>query len=294
MRTDTAGDRLTLSDGRRIGVAEFGASAGPPVMYCHGFPASRLDARLAHDAALEVGARVIALDRPGYGLSDFHPDRRIGDWARDVAAAADALGLGRFAMLGVSGGAPYGLACAARLSGRVTALGIVSGLGAMSARADCAEFQLFARSSFWLARTAPRVSAALNFSLAPVLRACPRVTLKLLAARMPPPDRAVLADPQVNRILDASLREAFRQGGAGAAYDLTLYAKPWDFDPRSIGTPAYLWHGEQDTTVPVSIGRRAAAALAGCRTEYFADEGHFSLPVRRMRPILAALLRHAD
>src|SRR5688572_28104051 len=122
-------DTLTLSDGRKVGIAEFGAPAGRPVVYCHGFPASRLEARLAHEAAKEVGARLIALDRPGYGLSDFQPGRRIGDWPRDVVEAADALGVQRFAMLGVSGGAPYALACAALLPERITALGVVCGLG---------------------------------------------------------------------------------------------------------------------------------------------------------------------
>ena len=40
MRRAPADLRLTLSDGRQAGIAEFGVPDGRPVIYCHGFPAS--------------------------------------------------------------------------------------------------------------------------------------------------------------------------------------------------------------------------------------------------------------
>ena len=55
-------------------------------------------------AATKAGVRIVALDRPGYGLSDFQPDRTILDWPRDVEEAAEALGLTRFSVIGGSGG----------------------------------------------------------------------------------------------------------------------------------------------------------------------------------------------
>jgi pimeloyl-ACP methyl ester carboxylesterase len=248
-----------------------------------------LEARLAEAAAERRGVRLIAADRPGYGLSDFRPGRRISDWSGDVEALADALGLGRFGVLGVSGGGPYAVACAASLPARVTAAGIVGGLGKLDIREDVARLNAFARFSFALARRAPALSQLFNRALAPVLRNNPRWTLKLLASELPPPDRQALSDPAAFSIIADSLREAFRQGGRAAALDLTLYAQPWDAAPGSIRVPCYVWHGEQDTTVPVAMGRRLAAAIPGCRAEYYADEGHFSLPVRRMDEILAAL-----
>jgi len=233
---------------------------------------------------------MIAADRPGYGLSDFQPGRRIGDWPSDVEALADSLGLGRFGVLGISGGGPYAAACAASLPARVTAAGIVGGLGRLDIREDIARLNAFARFSFALARRAPALSQLVNRALAPVLRDSPRWTLKLLASELPPPDRQVLSDPVVFSTIADSLREAFRQGGRGAALDLTLYAQPWETALESIRVPCYLWHGEQDTTVPLAMGKRLAAAIPGCRARYYPDEGHFSLPVRKMDEILAALV----
>jgi pimeloyl-ACP methyl ester carboxylesterase len=103
---------LTLPDGRRLSHAQFGDPHGVPVVYCHGFPGSRLEARQTDAFGRRLGVRVIAFDRPGYGGSDYQRGRQLTDWPADVAAALDLLGIGRFALLGISGGAPYALAAA--------------------------------------------------------------------------------------------------------------------------------------------------------------------------------------
>ena len=102
---------LTLRDGRALGYAEYGDPGGIPGFYFHGHPGSRLEAQLADQAAVETGIRIIALDRPGYGRSDFQPGRRILDWPSDAAEVADQLGIGAVPVLGASGGGPYALAC---------------------------------------------------------------------------------------------------------------------------------------------------------------------------------------
>jgi pimeloyl-ACP methyl ester carboxylesterase len=234
--------------------------------------------------------RLIAPDRPGYGLSDYQPGRRISDWPRDVLGLADGLSLDRFAVLGISGGAPYAVACAAALADRTTAVGIVGGLGRVDLRENWARMNPFARLSFSLARRTPRLSQLLNRGLAPVLRGSPHWMLKLLSGNLPPPDRKVLSDPATFAIFADAFREAFRQGGRGAALELTLFALPWETALESIRVPCHVWHGEQDTTVPVEMGRWFARSVPACRASFFPEEGHFSLPVRRMDEILAALV----
>jgi pimeloyl-ACP methyl ester carboxylesterase len=120
---------LVLGDGRRLGYAQYGRPDGQPLFYFHGHPGSRLEARFASQAAAEAGLRVIALDRPGYGLSDFLPGRVITGWPADVAEAAGLLGIGQFSVAGASGGGPYALACAWRQPGRVIQAAVISGVG---------------------------------------------------------------------------------------------------------------------------------------------------------------------
>ena len=68
------GNVLVLGDGRRVGMAVFGAGEGFPVIALHGMPGSRLMYATMVQAAARRGVRLIAVDRPGYGRSD----RRAG------------------------------------------------------------------------------------------------------------------------------------------------------------------------------------------------------------------------
>ena len=121
-----------LRDGRELSYAEYGASSGRPVLYFHGLPGSRLDPLPFAEEYLAEGIRVVAPDRPGYGRSS--PRRRWGllDWVGDVVELADVLGIGRFAVLGYSSGGKYAAACAFSVPERLSAVGIVSGVGPAS------------------------------------------------------------------------------------------------------------------------------------------------------------------
>lgn len=119
---------LILPDRRLLGFAEFGDPSGTPLVYFHGFPMSRLEGWSIDRMARRRRLRVIAPDRPGFGLSTFRDQRRITDWPVDVRALASHLGLERFAILGVSGGGPYAVACASALPREMlSAVGVVAG-----------------------------------------------------------------------------------------------------------------------------------------------------------------------
>jgi pimeloyl-ACP methyl ester carboxylesterase len=95
---DTA---VRTATGRAVAYAEAGQPDGAPIVYCHGFPGSRLDFHQPfNQAALDgVGVRVIGIDRPGFGDSDCQTRRRYEDWPADVAAVADDLGIARFGII---------------------------------------------------------------------------------------------------------------------------------------------------------------------------------------------------
>ena len=98
---DYANQTMALSDGRMLGFAQYGDPLGKPVFFFHGGAGSRLE-HPAHVCA--VGVRIIVIDRPGHGLSDYHPERQLLDWPLDVAQLADHLQIDRFYVLGWSAG----------------------------------------------------------------------------------------------------------------------------------------------------------------------------------------------
>ena len=108
---------MTLPDGRSLAYTDCGAPDGPLVVYFHGAPTSRLDLIGLEESFSALGVRVVSPDRPGYGRSSPQPGRGFNDWPGDVAALADHLGVERFAVMGLSSGGPYVVACAALASG---------------------------------------------------------------------------------------------------------------------------------------------------------------------------------
>ena len=124
--------RIRLRDGRSLAWREYGDREGYPVLFAHGNLNSRLfqacwdREQVITEAA---GARVIAVDRPGYGDSDYVHDRHYLDWGRDIEQLMQYLELTRFAVLGFSSGGPNAMACAVRLENSVAACGLVSSDG---------------------------------------------------------------------------------------------------------------------------------------------------------------------
>ena len=129
---DKLNQRIKLKDGRRLGFAEIGDSDGIPLFHFHGFPASRLEAVMLTETISEKKIRFISIDRPGIGLSDSKKGRKLLDWPSDIIELADELSIDKFAVEGISGGAPYSIACAYKIPEKLTACGIICGLGPLS------------------------------------------------------------------------------------------------------------------------------------------------------------------
>ncbi|MCB1772001.1 MAG: alpha/beta hydrolase [Gammaproteobacteria bacterium] len=277
-------------DGRALSYTEWGEPSGIPVFYCHGFPGSRLEARLADAPARTLGIRLVAPDRPGFGGSDFQPNRRITDWPGDVTALADHLGVDRFHVIGVSGGAPYALAAAAQLQDRVEAVALVCGLGEFIGDSPTAGMNSIAAMAIEFRRHWPQLGHwAYAHLIGPVLRRFPDSIFQVLVGHAPDADRDVLADPAVRDAIVASYEEAFRQGSDGPAHELGLITSPWEFNLAQVTQPVQLWHGDADQTVPIAMAERYAENLPDVSTHFIPGEGHFSLIVRHMQPILAGL-----
>lgn len=289
MMTATGVRNIQLDDGRHIAFAEYGDPDGHPLFLCHGWPGSRIEGALLATTAARHHVRLIAPDRPGSGLSDPLPGRRLLDWPRDLARLADALDIGRFAVLGASGGGPHALACAQAIPDRLTHTLILGGMGPQDVPCATDYFEFQARMGYTLIRRMPRLGEWLMAQLFGDARRDPAAYLARMADRAPAPDRAVLDRPAIRRILADDLTEALRQGFAGVAHEASLLASPWGFELSAVRARVDLWQGELDPSIPVSMGRYLAIALPNCRATFYRDEGHLSLLVDRADAALATV-----
>ncbi|GAA1003321.1 transcriptional regulator [Acrocarpospora pleiomorpha] len=126
----TTGARDTIrfcrtADGARVAWAVTGA--GPPLVRTANW-LSQMDLERTMPMfthwfeGLTRGRRLIRYDERGYGLSDWTTGFTLEEWIEDLDAVADAAGLDRFPLLGVSQGGPLAVAYAARRPERVSRL----------------------------------------------------------------------------------------------------------------------------------------------------------------------------
>jgi pimeloyl-ACP methyl ester carboxylesterase len=266
-----------LSDGRGLGYSEWGPDDGFPVLGFLGTSLSWL-AHLGEEAPQRAGVRVILVDRPGYGLSDFHPGRTLLDWPSDVAELADELRIERFSVFGMSGGGPHAAACGFALADRLVALGLVSSPAPVW---DRPELRFSApphrRPMIELAQRDPGLVASR------LLEDC-RAELEQMAressnhARGPTADRAVMADPEIRARFEAAKAETVARGPEGYAHDLfLLYVAPWGFRPEDISLATQIWQGDADEAVSPRVAEFFADTIPDSRLHLVPGAGHLVL-----------------
>jgi pimeloyl-ACP methyl ester carboxylesterase len=281
-----------LRDGRRLAYSETGRAGGEPVLYLHGAIGTPYRRSEELDAVIaDLRIRYLMVSRPGFGASDPLPGRTLLDHAGDVEQLADALGLGRFAVVGVSTGAPYALACAHALPDRVTVAAAVSSLSPSGARRGV---PLRLRLALGVLRRVPRTCTRLGDAVVRLLERHPRLLVRAMVSGAPDADRALLDDPDASRTAALSFLAAARASGVGEMInDYRLCVAPWGFSPAAIATRVHVWHGRRDQLVPVGHAAALAAAIPDSRIDLDPKDGHFFFR-RRLREILGGLVGRSE
>ena len=268
---------IRTQDGRTLTVEEYGDPDGTPVVLLHGTPGCRLGLVPEDVVTAHPRTRFLSYDRPGYGDSDRLPGRRVADAARDVRDLADALGLGRFSVLGLFGGAPHALACAALLPSRVRRAAALASPAPPDAR-DLSWFDGMAGSGveeFTLALTDPLAFAERLAARAADVRRDPAQLLVSLRDGLTDADRRILSAPAIGEQLLRGYREALRGSSYGWLDDTLALLSNWGFDPATVTRPVLLWHGARDTLSPVGHFKWLAHHVPRARPVLEQDAGHF-------------------
>jgi pimeloyl-ACP methyl ester carboxylesterase len=271
--------RVRSADGRRwLAVSQRGKiNGGSPVFLLHGTPGSRVDLRPRQGLLYRLGVRLITYDRPGYGDSDRHVGRRVGDVAADVEAIADSLGLKRFAVVGRSGGGPHALACAASLPERVTRAAVLVSLAPPEAE-GLDWFEGMTPDNIASYMTAMQGRARLAARLGPVaesIRDDPARLVNSLYDTLTEADRQIVGDLSIRAMMAESHAVALGRSPDGWIDDAIALCSPWGFDPAGIHVPTLLWHGEDDVFAPVGHARWLAARIPTARMAVQRGVAHF-------------------
>lgn len=266
---------IRLRDGRRLTYAEWGEPHGDPLLFFHGGNGSRLERHPGDEIAVRAGVRLLTMDRPGHGGSDF-ARRGFVDGAVDVNELADALAIERLAVAGWSGGTPFVLACAHQLPERITRA-LVSGTLAPVHEDLTREMPWHARMIIGLCRTSPSLAYPLFAGRQRRRSRDLAAFLEGSARHSAPRDQELLLRQDLRSMFLASFRGGIRTGVAGAAWGALLNARPWGFDLGAIRIPVEIWQGTDDRQTPLASARIVRDSIPGAWLREFPGEGHLLL-----------------
>lgn len=284
---------ITLSSGRKLAFAEYGDPDGVPMFYFHGWPGSRLQGEFLHEVGKKRGLRVVAPDRPGIGLSEFQPQRRLLDWPADITELAAHLGWEKFHALGVSGGGPYVLACAHAMPERLLSAGVICGAPPLK-EVGTQDLMWTYRLALWGQQHVPPLlglglAAAGQFMRLPVDSPLMAAFVKKMCER----DQFALHQPELYRILMASGRVGVTSSVRSVSTDGNIYSSDWGIDFSAVRFPIRYWHGGKDSNIPVKMIERFVKKMPNAKLTIFEEDGHYSLPMLGTEVIVDALLDEA-
>lgn len=307
LTSPSSSQTLTLPSGREIGYATFGSlsPSAPTVFYLHGFPGSRLSGIFFHFPAKALGVKVIAIDRPGIGLSSPLQERTVRDHVKDIRNLAGHLGVQRYAVLGVSGGGIYALACATAIPGHeLSAIAVVAGIGTADIPftgmgwGNWCIFQGF-KYCPWLIRLLQSKALAAMTSIPKekiVAMTIQKAGNSTWLGGAYPADIPLLTNEGFVTLMLEIQQEHFVQGVEGFMREGKLYTSDSGFRIEDVAEDVQvdLWYGEEDTNIPMSMGEEIYRRMGGGKDgkkRFFGVEGtHLGVILGYRRRILERLV----
>ncbi|MDZ8183526.1 MAG: alpha/beta hydrolase [Nostoc sp. ChiSLP02] len=279
--------KMRLRDGRMLAWSEWGPIDGLPVLFCTG---AGMSGRLGFgiDELPDLGLKLIAIDRPGVGLSDPHPNKTLFSWVDDTQEFIQANHLNNVLCVGFSQGAPFALALAGR--NLVKAIAIVSGQDELT----------YERLKPLLHPDVERMICAvqqdpIKFEQHFAQMATPEGMWQLIIGMSSECDRILYEDDKFRAAYQQALTEGFSQGAHSYARDLVNALSSWSIKLEEITVPVDLWYGALDTSTVHSpdFGATLALRLPNATHTIDTTQGGSILWIRA-RDILAKLKSHVS
>ena len=261
-----------LYKGYRLAYAEFGSTVGTPVFYFHDSGSSRLEASLFHQAAQRNGFRLIAIDRPGIGKSDFYRCNQPEDFCDAVRALARSLKLQHFGVMSLGAGGLYALSLARFCAEQTTFMLNLAGVPGSVFNESGGKRNYPASCWNELTPMLVKILVRLRYRF---FRSDPSASLNNLEHHLCRADRHALQDPSVRRVLARDHEEALHGGYRGVAQDIALCYRKLEFRLRDVAVPTMIWQGETDRLSQRSDCEYMAARMPDARFYRVPDRGHF-------------------
>ncbi len=275
----------------QVGADLEGDPSGVPVMFVHGTPDSRLARHPDPTVVADLGVRLVAVDRPGFGHSTADPAASPTGWATSVTAVLDHLGLDTAHLLAWSAGTIWALGVAAAAPDRVRSVTAVGGLVPFEAFDDPGLRDAAGDTRTGMIETAEELGAQAAAELiAPLLVPNPATPAAAWEHRREVGDADLARLPGAEVRMAAAVCDAVRGGPAGLVHEVQVQLSPSGVPLGDLAVPSRFVTGTDDQICPPAFAHWYAARIAGAEVEIMEGAGH-GLPITHWRMILESILQ---
>lgn len=283
-----------LPDRGDLSYCLYGPADGQPVLYFHGTPSSRLEPSLltAYGNDIETllfkyKLQLIAIDRPGMGLSTFNRAGNFISFAKDVYLLLENLKIDHCKVLCWSGGGPFALAIANEYREIIDAVYIITGF-TLSFSANKVFSKMHGNKLYFGA--ARYIPSVLRSVMNLISRRQPSRPIPKIISKLPASDHSLMTDVKRLRHLSATtLQEGCRQGSKGAVYEAQLYFKNFGYSLKDIQQPIHFWWGNADNVVIRLHAEAVEQQAPNPIMHYKQNEGHVSIYIHCIEEVLQTI-----
>ncbi|WP_105614657.1 alpha/beta fold hydrolase [Vallitalea okinawensis] len=266
---------ITLKDGRKMAYKEYGNANGKPLILVHGTPFSKLMWRDVPGVLDNEMFRIIAVDRPGYGHSDYNINGYLDNFPFDILELMDYLGIDKVSIAGVSGGGPSTLMCALKIPNKLKNVALISSVGPF---VDEAIGDMNVNKKLYkTARMAPWIIYIQTHFLTKMIKKDPVKFITLGKKKLRGPDLEALEKDNFYLKLAEAYSDGCRQETSikhnAMSHDI-MHTANWKIPLKDINKTVHVFWGGKDR----SIGDQCqymAQILPNAITHFYPDEGHF-------------------
>lgn len=265
---------LTLADGRVLTYDTYGDPDGLPVIFSHGFSDSRLIRNPDESLTRSLGVHMIAADQPGVGGSTPQKGRKMVDWGRDMEELADAVGLGKFAVAGHSGGGPHTLSIAVHMPDRVTHGVLASPVGPFDREGFAKQLVM---KDLKLIVKLHHFHHVIHWAYGADAKKAQKdigTYVEAVADGDPSDAGTLLGESAQREMFEANFAAGVAQGAEGV-YEMTMALWDWGFELGDVTQHFDVFYGDADDIISPEMPKHVANDLPNATTHVWPGAGHY-------------------
>lgn len=281
---------ITLKDGRKLALGCYGDFSKKPIFLLQGIDGSRLEMPFNPYKLKRHKLFFVIPERPGFGISSPKPGRRLVDWPMDLEEAMDFFGWETYRLVGIHSGGAYALACGYRINQRVEDILLINSVGPRETLALYDTCNPFWRMTMAIARKHPNLFKSFVKLIIRGILLNTEAYLKLTRMQNSEREREMETispggncpySPMLRRDISMkeffvqTFREATRQGIEPMAEEACIITGDWGFDLSKVDTPVTLWHGLNNSVIPMGVGQYLTERLPKVTSHFIPEEGNY-------------------